>query len=67
MSTMELHPKVFQPLYWDILKTAKSCFDNKGFEQTSVSDICQCLEISASQFGMLFDSLDEILDTLWTS
>ncbi len=55
MSTMELHPKVFQPLYWDILKTAKSCFDSKGFEQTSISDICQSLEISTSQFGIFFD------------
>ncbi len=63
---MEMHPKIFKPLYWDILKTAKSYFENKGFEQTTVTDICGSLNISTSQFSIFFESLDEVLETLWS-
>ena len=63
---MEMHTKILQPLYRDILKSAKSCFENKGFEQTTVTDICASLHISTSQFSMFFESLDEVLETLWS-
>ena len=49
----------------EILDTAHSCFKLKGFEKTTISDICRNLSISRSQFHKHFDSLDEILEELW--
>jgi hypothetical protein len=49
----------------EILDTAHSCFKLKGFEKTTISDICRSLNISRSQFHKHFDSLDEILEELW--
>jgi AcrR family transcriptional regulator len=52
-------------LYNEILLTAQTFFQDKGFEQTTVLDICDSLEISTSQFCLYFESLDEVLDILW--
>lgn len=52
-------------LYCEILLTAQTLFQGKGFEQTTVWDISNSLQISAAQFYAYFDSLDEILDILW--
>ncbi len=53
-------------LYNEILLTAHALFQDKGFEQTTVWDICSSLQISITQFCSFFDSLDEILEILWT-
>lgn len=52
-------------LYNEILLTAQILFQDKGFEQTTVSDICSSLQISSRQFNLYFESLDEVLDILW--
>jgi AcrR family transcriptional regulator len=54
-----------QPLYGEILTTAHVLFRNKGFEETTIKEICEPLNISISQFGLFFESLDEVLETLW--
>ena len=64
---MEMQPKVSEPVYRDILTSAHSFFLDKGFEKTTITDICSNLNISTSQFGMCFDSLDEVLEILWSS
>ena len=64
--TMEKSINREHPLYNEILLTAQVLFQDKGFEQTTVWDICSSLQISITQFCSFFDSLDEILEILWT-
>ncbi|MBT8353126.1 MAG: helix-turn-helix transcriptional regulator [Desulfofustis sp.] len=52
-------------LPWEILETAHSLFQKKGFERTSIADICSRLEIKPFEFYNHFDSLDEVLEILW--
>lgn len=52
-------------LPWDILETAHYFFQKKGFEETSLSDICKKLGINKYQFYQNFESLDEVLEILW--
>jgi len=63
---MEMNQKTIQPLYWDILESAHLFFINRGFEKTTVTDICDSLNITISQFSVFFESLDEVLETLWS-
>jgi len=63
---MKMHAKVSEHMSRDILESAHAFFLNKGFEKTTVTDICNNLNISVSQFGMCFKSLDEVLETLWS-
>lgn len=64
--TIKKSSKREHPLYNEILLTAQALFQDKGFEQTTVWDICSSLQISITQFCSFFDSLDEILEILWT-
>ena len=52
-------------LPWEILEAANSLFQKKGFERTSVPDICRRLEIKPFEFYNHFTSLDEVLEILW--
>jgi len=52
-------------LPWEILETAHSCFREKGFEKTTILDICRSLGIKESHFHKYFQSLDEVLEILW--
>ena len=52
-------------LPWEIVETAYSCFKKKGFDKTTISDICKDLNIKDSQFHRYFNSLDEVLEILW--
>lgn len=52
-------------LQWEILETANYLFLKKGFEKTTLSDICEKLSINSSQFYKHFESLDEVLEILW--
>ena len=52
-------------LPWEILEAAHSLFLKKGFERTSVTDICRRLEIKPFEFHSHFNSLDEVLEILW--
>jgi hypothetical protein len=53
-------------LPWEILETARFCFQKKGFEKTTILDICERLDIKKTQFRKNFKSLDEVLEILWT-
>ena len=52
-------------LPWEILEAANALFQKKGFERTSIADICRRLEIEPFEFHHHFDSLDEVLEILW--
>ena len=52
-------------LPWEILETAYYFFQKKGFEATTLSDICKKLTINNSEFYQHFESLDEVLEILW--
>lgn len=52
-------------LPWEILETARFCFRKKGFEKTTILDICDRLDIKKTQFHTHFKSLDEVLEILW--
>ena len=52
-------------LSWEILETAYYFFQKKGFEKTTLSDICKKLNINNSEFYKHFESLDEVLEILW--
>jgi len=49
----------------EILESAYFLFNKKGFEKTTVPDICLRLGIKPYQFYNHFDSLDEVLEILW--
>ena len=52
-------------LPWEILEATHYLFQKKGFERTSIADICSRLEIESDQFYKHFESLDEVLEILW--
>ncbi len=52
--------------YSDILQAAKHLFDTKGFDRTSCRDITEHIGISDSELLYYFDSLDEILEVIWS-
>lgn len=49
----------------EILESAHFFFQQKGFEKTAIEDICNRLNIKRAQFYYHFESLDEVLETLW--
>ncbi len=51
---------------WEILQTAKSLFKRKGFDKTTIEDIAGQLDIDRSIFYHHFDSLDQVLEILWS-
>ncbi len=48
-----------------IVETASTIFQTRGFENTKVVDVCKQLGISKSQFYHHFRSLDEVLEIVW--
>lgn len=50
----------------EIIETARSLFNAKGFDQTTVSDITQQLNINDRMIFYHFASLDEILEVVWS-
>ena len=50
----------------EILQTAKSLFKSNGFDQTSIEDITAQLNVDRSFFYQHFDSLDQVLEILWS-
>lgn len=62
MKDYTLHKTI---LPWEILETARFCFQKKGVEKTTITDICERLDIKKTQFHKHFESLDEVLEILW--
>lgn len=52
--------------YNDIIQTAKHLFDTKGFDQTTCHDITKSIGISDVELLNYFNSLDEILEVIWS-
>ena len=52
-------------LPWEILEAAYFFFQKKGFEKTTIPDICNRINIKRDQFYKHFKSLDEVLEILW--
>jgi DNA invertase Pin-like site-specific DNA recombinase len=48
-----------------IVETATTIFQTRGFENTKVVDVCRSLGISRLQFYRHFRSLDDVLETVW--
>lgn len=53
------------PITETILATARQLFQSKGFEQTSLSDLCKEMNIESNIFYNHYGSLDEVLEILW--
>jgi len=49
-----------------IVETAEMLFRTQGFDNTTVRDITIHLSITDSLFFYYFESVDEILDLLWS-
>lgn len=65
MDTEVKNPLCRASLPSEILESAHSFFQQKGFEKTTIKDICNRLNITSAQFYYHFESLDEVLETLW--
>jgi len=48
-----------------IFTTAETLFQTQGFDNTTVNDITNVLNITDSLFYYYFESVDEILELLW--
>lgn len=49
-----------------IVETAEMLFQSKGFDNTTADDIIDHLNISENVFFHHFESVDEILELLWS-
>ncbi|WP_163337370.1 helix-turn-helix domain-containing protein [Desulfopila sp. IMCC35008] len=49
-----------------IVQTARELFDSQGFDNTTVHDLVDRLDISDSLFCAYFKSLDELLEIVWS-
>lgn len=52
--------------YNDIIEAAKHLFDTKGFDHTTCKDITKRIGMSDVELLGYFDSLDEILEVIWS-
>jgi hypothetical protein len=48
-----------------IVETAATIFQNRGFENTRVVDVCKIMGINRMQFYRHFRSLDDVLEIIW--
>jgi len=62
VTKQKLH-NVSMPL--EILEAARYLFQKRGFDETTIADVCSRLDIKPSHFYNYFDSLDEVLEILW--
>ena len=49
-----------------ILEDARFLFQTKGFENTSVSALLERLQMSEQLFFSHFESIDELLEVVWS-
>ena len=50
----------------EIIKTGRTLFRTKGFDNTSVQDVLDILNISEQVFLRFFCSLDDLLEVVWS-
>ncbi len=49
-----------------IVETARTLFNDQGFEQTTIDDILLRLGMEEQRLSHYFHSLDEILEVIWS-
>jgi len=49
-----------------IKSVARELFRTKGFEETSVVDVLERLQISEQLFYSTFSSMDDLLEAVWS-
>lgn len=49
-----------------IVQTARELFDSQGFDNTTIHDLIDRLDISDTLFFAHFQSLDELLEIVWS-
>lgn len=49
-----------------IVQTARELFDSQGYDNTTVHDLVDRLDISDTLFFVYFQSLDELLEIVWS-
>ena len=52
-------------IYLEVSRQKLFCFQKKGFEKTTILDICERLDIKKTQFHKHFKSVDEVIEILW--
>lgn len=50
----------------EIIEIARIVFNQKGFDDTSVLDVAERVNISEQKFTNYFRSLDELLEVVWS-
>ncbi len=50
----------------NIMETARFLFQRQGFDQTSLNDIGDRLNLSETIIALYFDSKDDLLDAIWS-
>lgn len=50
----------------DIMETARSLFQQQGFDQTTLQDITSRLEVSETIVAAYFPSIDDLLEAVWS-
>jgi AcrR family transcriptional regulator len=53
-------------IYNQIKEAACVLFRSQGFENTSVSDLIEKLQIEEQSFFIYFQSMDELLEVVWS-
>lgn len=49
-----------------IVRTAKYLFDMKGYDNTSLDEVCEHLQIQEKVFYLFFRSKDDLLEAVWS-
>ena len=63
---MKLQPGDDSNVYNQIKETACVLFRSQGFENTSVTDLAGKLQIEEQTFFIYFQSMDELLEVVWS-
>jgi len=53
-------------MYNQIKEAGCTLFKSKGFDETSVADVIQKLQIREQDFFLYFRSMDELLEVVWS-
>ena len=53
-------------IYNQIKETGCTLFKSQGFDETSVTDLVQKLQIREQDFFIYFKSMDELLEVVWS-
>ena len=53
-------------IYNQIKEAGCTLFKSQGFDETSVTDVVQKLQISKEDFFTYFKSMDELLEAVWS-